>query len=114
VLGVLAASFLSFPVAILFCLVVFSIGSVSGFILEAIDLMDKNIGMIYEYSIEMVVHLLPRFDKFNPTKFLVPGRLLSWSFLGSVVLSMVCIKAFLLLILSLIIFSFRELAKIIV
>ncbi len=114
VLGVLAASFLSFPVAILFCLVVFSIGSVSGFILEAIDLMDANIGMIYEYTIEMVVHMLPRFDKFNPTKFLVPGRLLSWSFLGSIVVSMVCVKAFLLLILSLIIFSFRELAKIIV
>ncbi len=114
VLGVLAASFLSFPVAILFCLVIFSIGSVSGFILDAFDLMDANIGMVYEYSIELVVHLLPRFDKCNPTNFLVPGRLLSWSFLGSVVLSMVCIKAFLLLVLSLIVFSFRELAKIIV
>ncbi len=113
-LGVLAASFLSFPVAVLFCLVIFFIGTVSGFMLESFDLLSRNVGLIYSYSIGALVRLLPRFDQYNPTAFLVPARLLSWSLLARVVLFMVCIKALLLLILGLIIFSFRELAKIII
>ena len=114
VLGVLAASFLSFPVAILFCLVVFLTGTVSGFVLESFDFLSQNVSWIYDYTIKVIVQLLPRFDKYNPTSFLVPARLIPWAFLGRVVLFMVGIKAFLLLVLALIIFRFRELARIIV
>jgi hypothetical protein len=39
---------------------------------------------------------------------------MTWSFLGRVALSMVFVKALLLLLLALLVFSFRELAKIIV
>ncbi len=113
-LGVLAASFLSFPVAILFCLVIFFVGTISGFVLESFDMLSRNTGLVYDYSIGAVIRLLPRFDQYNPTAYLVPARLLSWSLLGRVVLFMVCVKAFLLLILGLVVFSFRELAKIIV
>ncbi len=113
-LGILAGSFLSFPVAILFCLVIFSIGTVSGFILSSFDLMGHGWSDIYGYVIKMLIHLLPRFDKYNPTEYLVPARLLPWSFLGRVAFWMVCIKASLLLVLGLVVFSFRELAKIIV
>ncbi|UCD49663.1 MAG: ABC transporter permease [Phycisphaerales bacterium] len=113
-LGVLAASFLSFPVAILFCLVIFFTGTVSGFILESFDYLGQGLGLFYAYTVKALVQLLPRFDKYNPTTFLVPARLMSWAFLGWVVLTMVCVKAFLLLVLGLIIFSFRELAKVIV
>jgi len=113
-LGGLAGSFLSFPVAILFCLVIFLTGTVSGFVLESFDYLSKNIGLLYTYTIKQLIHLLPRFDRYNPTTFLIPGRLLAWSFLGRVVLVMVCVKALLLLILSLIVFSFRELARIII
>ncbi|MBN1362616.1 MAG: hypothetical protein JW993_18610 [Sedimentisphaerales bacterium] len=113
-LGVLAASFLSFPVAILFCLVIFTIGTVSGFVLESFDMLSHSIGLVYTYTIGAVIRLLPRFDQYNPTAYLVPARLLTWSLLGRVLVFMVCIKALVLLALALLIFSFRELAKIIV
>ncbi len=113
-LGILASTFLSFPVAILLCLVLFSTASVSGFVIESFSYMGENISVIYSYTIKLVIQLLPKFDKFNPTKFLVPARLLSWSLLARCAAVMVCIKAFLLLLLALLIFSYREIAKIIV
>ncbi|MCX5647426.1 MAG: hypothetical protein NTZ17_22515 [Phycisphaerae bacterium] len=113
-LGALAASFLSFPVAILFCLVIFLTGTISGFIVESFGYMSQNVSTIYTYTVQAVIQLLPQFDKYNPTKFLVPARLLSWGLLGEVALMMVCLKAVLLLALALVIFSFRELAKVVV
>ncbi|HUT45378.1 MAG TPA: hypothetical protein VMX36_03800, partial [Sedimentisphaerales bacterium] len=111
-LGILAASFLSFPVAMLFCFVIFFTASFSGFVIESFNFLGENIGTVYSYSIKWLIQLLPQFDKFNPTKFLVPARLISWSLLAKCALLMVCIKAFLILIFSLIIFSYREIAKI--
>lgn len=113
-LGVLAASFLSFPVAILFCLVIFSIGTISGFVLESFDVLSHGVGLVYTYTIGLVIRLLPRFDQYNPTAFLVSARLLTWAVVARVVLVMVCIKALVLLVLGLVIFSYRELAKVIV
>lgn len=113
-LGVLAASFLSFPVAILFCLMIFFTGTISGFVLESFEYLSAGASEVYSYTIGALVRLLPRFDKYNPTAFLVPGRLIAWSFLAQVALFMVCIQALLLLVLALIIFSFRELARIVV
>jgi len=113
-LGVLASSFLSFPVAILFCLVIFFTATFGGFVLESFDSLSKNISSLYTYTIRPVIQLLPQFDKFNPTKFLVPARLLSWSLLAKAAGLMVCIKASLLLLIGLLIFSFKEIAKVIV
>ena len=111
-LGTLASSFLSFPVAILFCFVVFLTASFSGFVLESFDFLSENIGAVYSYSLKWVIRLLPEFDKYNPSKFLVPARLITWSLLARCALLMVCIKAFLILIFSLIIFRYREIARI--
>ena len=111
-LGILAASFLSFPVAILFCFVIFFTASFSGFVLDSFTFLSANIGAVYSYSLKWIIQLLPQFDKFNPTKFMIPARLISWSFLAKCGVFMVCIKAFLVLILTLIIFSYREIAKI--
>jgi hypothetical protein len=111
-LGILAASFLSFPVAILFCFVIFFTASFSGFVIDSFGFLSKNIGVVYSYTIKWLIQLLPQFDKFNPTKFLVPARLISWSLLAKCAVFMLCIKTFLVLILSLIIFSYREIAKI--
>jgi len=58
------------------------------------------------------VGLLPQFDKYNPTKFIVPAKLVNWSLLAQCVFFMVCIKALLALILGLIIFRYREIARI--
>jgi len=111
-LGILASSFLSFPVAILFCIAIFLTGTINGFILESFDFMSENISGIYRYTLKPVIQLLPQFDKFNPGKFLVPARLLEWLFLAKVAGLMVGIKAFLLLVVALVIFSYREIAKI--
>jgi len=113
-LGILASTFLSFPVAILLCLVLFSTASISGFVIESFSFLSENISVIYSYTIKWIIQLLPQFDKFNPTKFLVSAQLLSWSLLARCAAVMVCIKAFLLLIFALLIFSYREIAKIIV
>jgi hypothetical protein len=111
-LGTLASSFLSFPVAILFCFVVFFTASFSGFVLESFDFLSEDIGAVYSYSLKWVIKLLPEFDKYNPSKFLVPARLITWSLLAKCALLMVCIKAFLILIFSLVIFRYREIARI--
>ena len=111
-LGVLASSFLSFPVAVLFCLVLFFTASFSTFVIDSFDYLNASIGMVYSYTLKWAIRLLPEFDKFNPTLFMVPARLLSWAILGQCVAVMVCIKAFLLLALGLLIFSFKEIARI--
>ena len=113
-LGILASTFLSFPVAILLCLVVFSTAVVSGFVIESFNYISENISGVYSYAIKPVIQLLPQFDKYNPTKFLVSARLLSWPLLAKVAAIMVCIKAVLLLLLGLLIFSYKEIAKIVV
>ncbi|MHC4558344.1 MAG: ABC transporter permease [Planctomycetota bacterium] len=113
-LGILASTFLSFPVAILFCLVLFFTASFSIFVTESFDFLSENINVIYSYTIKWMIGLLPQFDKFNPTKFLVPARLLSWSVLAKCAVFMVCFKSFLLLVIALVIFSYREIARILV
>ena len=122
-LGILASTFLSFPVAILLCLVLFSTASISGFVIESFDFLSENVSVIYSYTLKWMIQLLPQFDKFNPNKFLVPARLLSWSDVAKVAVfppwwgiegDMVCIKAVLLLAISLVIFTYREIAKIII
>jgi len=113
-LGIFASTFLSFPVAILLCLVVFFTATVSGFCLESFDFLGENLSWVYFYTIRPLILFLPQFDKFNPAQFLVPARLLSWPLLAKVAGLMICIKALLLLLLALLIFSFREIAKVII
>ncbi len=55
VLGVLASTFLSFPVAILLCLVIFFTGTISGFIIESIDSLGETISRIYFYTVKPIV-----------------------------------------------------------
>lgn len=113
-LGIFAASFLSFPVAILLSLAVFFTGTTSSFCLESFEALSEETGIIYNFTVRPFVLLLPRFDTFTPAKFLVPARLLSWTLLAKVTAMMVCFKALILLIFGLIIFSYKEIAKVIV
>ena len=113
-LGILASTFLSFPVAVLLCLAVFFTATISGFCLESFDFLSGNLSSVYSYTLRPIVQLLPQFDKFSSTKFLVPARLLSWSLLAKVVFSLICIKAVLLWLAALLIFSYKEIAKVIV
>jgi hypothetical protein len=113
-LGILASTFLSFPVAILLSLAIFFTGTISGFCLESFDYLSKNLSSVYSYTLRPIVQLLPQFDKFSPTKFLVPARLLSWALLAKVAGLMICIKAVLLWLAALLVFSYKEIAKVIV
>ena len=113
-LGILTSTFVSFPVAILVCMVLFSTAAVSNFVIESFDSLGSNMSAIYSYSIGWMIRLLPQFDKFNPTNFIVPARLLSWPILAQCVVFMVLIKSSVLLILAFVIFRSREIAKIIV
>jgi len=113
-LSLLAASFLSFPVAVLFSLCIFITATFSGFCLESFDFLGSNLSWFYSYTVRPIILLLPQFDKFSPTKFLVPARLLSWSLLAEAAGLMVCVKALLLLFFALLIFRYREIAKIII
>jgi hypothetical protein len=113
-LGTLAGSFLSFPVAILFCLMIFLTGTVNGFITESIDSLSENIGIFYTYTVKLLLQLLPQFDKNNPSTFLVPARLVPWAFVGKMVLFVVGVRSAVLLFFALIIFRFRELARVII
>lgn len=111
-LGILASTFLSFPVAMLGCLVVFFTAHLSGFVMESFDYLSENLGRVYYFTVKPIIHLLPEFDKFNPSKFMVSGRLLDWVVLVKAVGFMVCIKAVLILLGALLIFRYKEVAKI--
>ena len=113
-LGVFASTFLSFPVAILLCLAIFSTATVSTFILESFSYMSENTANIYRYTLKPIVYLLPQFDKINPASFLVSARLLTWPVLLKIATYMVFVRATLLLIFAFIIFTYREIAKIII
>ncbi|MHC4123092.1 MAG: ABC transporter permease [Planctomycetota bacterium] len=113
-LGVLASTFLTFPVAILFCFAIFFAGTISGFTLESFDYLGKDASWLYSYTLRPIVTLLPRLDKFSPAKFLVPARLLSYPLLGKIIAVMVFIKSTLILIFAVLLFHRKELARIVV
>lgn len=112
-ISLLAASFLSFPVAILACFVAFVVVSVSGFITEAFTYMgnDNAVVRIFYMVITFLVNLLPKFDSFNPSAYLVKGRLISWIVLMKVGGIMIGLWAFFSVSLGLWIFNKREVAR---
>lgn len=111
-LGVLASTFLSLPVALLVCLVIFFTANFSGFVLESFDYLGENMSSVYKYTMRPAIQLLPQFDRFNPTRYLVAGRLLSWSVLGKAAFLMILLKSGIAMLAALVIFSRREIAKI--
>ena len=113
-LAIFAGSFLSFPVAILLCLAVFAMANMSGFIAESFEVVGVGVTSFYAYVLKPLFMLMPEFDQLSPSKFLVPARLLSWSLLAKLSFYTVCLKAIPLAIFSLLIFTYREIAKVIV
>jgi hypothetical protein len=115
VLGISLSTWLSFPVTILVCLVVFFAGLTNGFILDAIDGLQAVIGMIYTFTIKPLLWLLPQFDgDYNPGGYIVEGRTLRWTFLAVTAGLTLLVKALLMLLLGMLIFSKREVAKAVV
>ncbi len=111
-LGVSASTWLSFPVAFLLTIVVFCLGMVNGFIVESFDSLGPTAGIIYSVTLRPLVWLLPRLDgRHNPTQFMVFGKLLTWQVLAGAYGVMIGLKAALLTLFGIWIFSNREIAK---
>lgn len=114
-LGVSLSTWLSFPVAILVCLAVFFAGLTNGFILDAIGGLGTAIGMVYMFTIKPLLWLLPQFDgAYNPGGYIVEGRTLQWTFLALTAAITLMVKAMLVLLLGILIFRKREVAKAVV
>ncbi len=113
-LGLFAASFLSFPVAIMLCLVIFTAGAANSFIVESFDSLKGSMSNLYDYTFRPFVFFLPQFDKFQPAKYLVASKLLSWSQVAAMAMIMIGVKAMLLLVVAVWIFAKREIAKVII
>lgn len=111
-LGTLAATFLSFPVAILLCLSLFCTAILSGFITESLDSPGDNINIFYEYTIMPFIKLIPHFDYYTPSKYLIPARLISIAVIAEIAASMILLKSGIILAFSVLIFKFKEIAKI--
>ena len=112
-LGVSVSTWLSFPVAILICVVVFFTGTVNGFIVEAIGMLGKELTLVYYFTIKPMLWLLPVFDgEFNPTPYMVSGEFLKWSTLGRIFAITGFVKSSVLILLGMLIFHKREIAKI--
>lgn len=112
-LGVSVSTWLSFPVAILICVVVFFTGTVNGFIVEAITGLGREAFIFYSLTIRPLLWFLPVFDgEFNPTPYLVSGEFLKWSTLGNIFLVTGLIKSAVLIAAGMLIFHKREIAKI--
>jgi len=111
-LGVSVSTWLSFPVALLICVVVFFTGTVNGFIVDSISSVGEII-LAYKVTLGPLLWFLPKFDgEFNPTPYMVSGEFLKWSFLSRIFVITGIFKSGVLLMLGMIIFRRREIAKI--
>lgn len=112
-LGVSFSTWLSFPVAIFACLVIFFTGMVNGFIVDAIEMLSKEANLIYGFTIKPILSLLPRFDgQYNPTPQIIAAKLIGWVFIGKAVGITAILKSGLLLAAGIFIFNKREIAKV--
>lgn len=114
VTGLLASTFLSMPVAILVCMVVFFMGSISQFIIESFDYLNESVMPFYKYILKPMIQFMPQFDRMEPAAFIVPAKMLSWLEFARMASVMVFIKSLVLLFIALLVFGSRELARIIV
>ncbi|MHC4441176.1 MAG: ABC transporter permease [Planctomycetota bacterium] len=122
-LGLLASSFLSFPVACLVCLLVLVVASFSGFLAEAIEFADVSVtgedplwilGPILRPLGKAFVWVVPDFSKYNAISNVVSGRVvpLKWVLISIWVL--ILLKGLILGVLGCVILTKRELAQIVV
>jgi hypothetical protein len=111
-IGISVATWLSFPVAILLCLVVFFAASISGFIFESFDVLEGGVGIIYSLTIRPTLNLLPQFDTLNPATYMVGGELLSWKTLAWAATVLLLIKAMIVWLVGILIFTYKEIAKV--
>lgn len=113
IMGVSLSTWLSFPVAILLCLVVYAVGLLNGFIVDAIDGLGVILGLVYSVTIRPLLWLLPEFDgPHNPAGYIVEARTIRWYFLLSICGILICVKGLIVFLAGLLIFNRREIGKV--
>lgn len=114
-LGVSLTTWLSFPVAILVCLVVFFAGLTHSFILESFDGIGQAVGLIYTVTLRPLLWMIPKFDGvYNPSTYIINGRLIEGAFLMKLILTTFVIKGLAVFLFGMWVFSRREIAKAVV
>jgi len=112
-LGVSFSTWLSFPVAILICVVVFFAGTVNGFIVDSLSGLSMVAEIFYSLTIKPILWFLPQFDgQFSPTPYIVAGESIGWMFLSQIFMETVLLKATLLTFFGIFIFHKKEIARI--
>jgi hypothetical protein len=112
-LGISVATWLSFPVAILTGIVVVLAASMGGFIDESISGTPGAMGYVY-LPIKAFLFLLPRFDNYDPSQYMVSAKMVSWGVVAWVFGVMVFVKGLILWLFGIYVFNRREVAKVIV
>ena len=123
--GVLASSFLSFPVACLMCMMVYLTAISSGFLQEAVRELAANpaafegdlalrLAVLLKPATTVFLWLVPRISAYNPISDLVDGRLVSWAWLGQAALWLGAVQTAIAMAAACLIFRRRELAQVIV
>lgn len=117
-LGVLAGSFVSFPVACLLCFSMLPFQIARTFVMDAVTSPVSQKGIpplisaLNKYLVIAMNKLLPDFGRTFPGQALVDGMHIEWGFLGQTVLWTFCVQTAVLLVIACVIFSRRELARV--
>ncbi len=115
-LGILAGSFLTFPVG---CLAVFTLLPFSlsrAYLLDAVDMLHAEDSGLYlqlgRWLIKGVVHFVPDLEAASAGAFLVDGMVMSWRLIGTELLLTLGVHSAALLAMGCWIFTRRELARV--
>lgn len=112
-MGLVAGSFLSFPVACLACFGLLIIGMGSSFVLDSTAVYNDGIWtFLGHYSSRGVLIFLPDFVNASPTKAMVDGLEISWWRVLGTVGTFIFIQSTVALVLASVIFTKRELAQV--
>jgi hypothetical protein len=114
VLGVSLSVWLGFPVAILCSFSIYFMGAINGFVVGSFGYLGQDIQVFYQYVVQPLVWLLPKFDEnYNISRYIIDARLIKSGFL-ILVTGTLAIKSLILLLAGFLIFAKREIAKVIV
>jgi len=116
-LGVMAGSFVSFPVACLICFAMLPFQMARGFLIDAVRpptavAQRTVLDYLVHYVVKAMNVLLPDFGRTSPAEALVDGMNISWGFLGGATLWTLVLQTGVLLAVACLIFHKRELARV--
>lgn len=119
-MGLLASSFVSFPVACVMCFPMLFVASLSGFLMEAVDAATPRstgedplwiVGPILRPLAAVVIWLIPDFSKYDPVGNVVGGRLVPLMWLIVSIRDLLVLQGLILGVIGSLILTRRELAQ---